>query len=171
MLEGAAQTKQEVELLADGDGGFLVQGHPHEQRGKPGVDGGGELVGQWAEVGEVFGMFGEFADLLKDFLAGEPVEEAAVVPFGEVLGADGDALEVFGEDGLDFGETVKPLDEFHAGFAVMEALVELVAEMVRETGDFAGAFHGIRGLGVHFSNHRWTDKHRYGSKAANTDLG
>ena len=143
LLEGAAQAQQEVELLADGDGGFLVQGHPHEQRGKPGVDGGGELVGEGAEVGEVFGMFGQFADLLEDFLAGEPVEEAAVIPFGEVLGADGDAFEVLGEDGLDFGEGVKPLQEGHAGFAVVKALVELFAEGVGETGDFTGAFHKV----------------------------
>ena len=105
----------------------------------------GEAVGEVAvgEAGELGGVGGEFAGVFEEFLGGKPVEKAAVIPFGEVLGADGDAVEVFGEDGLDFGEGVEPLDEVHAGFAVVEALVELVAEVVREAGDFAGAFHKI----------------------------
>ena len=110
----------------------------------------GEAVGEVAvgEAGELGGVGGEFAGVFEEFLGGKPVEKAAVIPFGEVLGADGDAGEVFCEDGLDFGKGVEPFDEFYAGFAVVEALVELVAEGAGETGDFAGAFHGIRGFRV-----------------------
>ena len=40
-------------------------------------------------------------------------------------------------------KAVEPLDEVHDGFAVVAALVELVADVMRETGDFAGAFHRL----------------------------
>ena len=122
-----------------------VEGHFIQEDGIAGGDGVGKAVGEVAvgEAGELGGVGGEFAGGFEKILGGEPVEEAAIVPFGEVLGANRDAGEMLGEEGLDFGEGVEPLNEFHAGFAVVEALVELVAELVRETGDFAGAFHDI----------------------------
>ena len=152
-LEGAAldlerhamEAEQEVVLGEDVGRDGAVEGHFVEENGVADDDGVGEAVGEMAvgEAGEFGGVGGKFAGVFEEFLGGEPVEEAAVVPFGEVLGADGDAGEVFGEEGLDFGEAVQPFYEVHAGFAVVEALVELVAELVRETGDFAGAFHGL----------------------------
>ena len=51
--------------------------------------------------------------------------------------------------GLAFSwKAVEPLDEVHDGFAVVAALVELVADVMRETGDFADAAHGFRWLKV-----------------------
>ena len=143
----AMEAEQEVYLVEDVRRSGTVEGHFAQEHGIAGDDGVGEAAGQFAVgAGELGGVGGEFAGGFKEFLGGEPVEEAAVVPFGEVLRADGDAVEVFGEEGLDFGEAVQPLDEVHAGFAVVEALVELVAKLVGEAGDFAGAFHVNNGL-------------------------
>ena len=141
----AVEAVEEVEAGEEVGVEGAFEGHFAQQDGVAGGDGVGEAVGEVAvgEAGEFGGVGGEFAGVFEEFLGGEPVEKAAVVPFGEVLGADGDAVEVFGEDGLDFREGVEPLDEVHAGFAVVEALVELVAEVVREAGDFAGAFHRL----------------------------
>ncbi len=152
-LEGAAldlerhamEAEQEVVLGEDVRRDRAVEGHFVEENGVAGDDGVGEAVNKVTigEAGELGGVGGEFAGGFEEFLGGKPVEEAAVVPFGEVLGADGDAGEVFGEDGLDFGEGVEPFNQVHAGFAVVEALVELVAEGAGEAGDFAGTFHKI----------------------------
>ena len=99
---------QEIETVEEVgiDGPF--EGHFAQEHGVTGGDGVGQGVGELAvgEAGEFGGVGGEFTGVFEDFLGGEPVEEAAVVPFGEVLGADGDAVEMFGEDGLDFGEVV-----------------------------------------------------------------
>ena len=140
-VEAVQQVKAGEEVGVEG----TFEGHFAQEDGVAGGDGVGEAVGEVAvgEAGEFGGVGGEFAGVFEEFLGGEPVEEAAVVPFGEVLGADGDAGEMLGEEGLDFGEAVQPLDEVHAGFAVVEALVELVAKRAGETGDFAGAFHKI----------------------------
>ena len=141
----AVEAVQEVEAGEEVgvDGAF--EGHFAQEHGVAGGDGVGQGVGELAvgEAGEFGGVGGEFAGVFEEFLGGEPVEEAAIVPFGEVLGADGDAVEMFGENGLDFGEGVKPFDEVHAGFTFVEAEVELVAEVMREAGDFAGAFHNL----------------------------
>jgi len=144
----AVESVQEVEAGEEVGVEGAFEGHFAQEDGVAGGDGVGEAVGEMAvgEAGEFGGVGGKFAGVFEEFLGGEPVEETAVVPFGEVLRADGDAGEMFGEDGLDFGEAVQPLDEVHAGFAVVEALIELVAELVREAGDFAGAFHVNNGL-------------------------
>ena len=141
----AVEAVQEVEAGEEVGVEGTFEGHFAQEDGVAGGDGVGEAIGEVAvgEAGEFGGVGGEFAGVFEEFLGGEPVEEAAIVPFGEVLRADGDAVEVFGEDGLDFGEAVEPLDEVHAGFAVVEALVELVAEGAGEAGDFAGAFHNL----------------------------
>ena len=141
----AVETVQEVEAGEEVGIEGAFEGHFAKEDGVAGGNGVGEAIGEVAvgEAGEFGGVGGEFAGVFEEFLGGEPVEETAVVPFREVLGADGDAVEMFGEEGLDFGEGVEPLDEIHAGFAIVEALVELVAELVGETGDFAGAFHRL----------------------------
>jgi len=141
----AVEAVEEVEAGEEVGVEGAFEGHFAQEDGVAGGDGVGEAIGEVAvgEAGEFGGVGGEFAGVFEEFLGGEPVEEAAVVPFREVLGADGDAVEMFGEEGLDFGEGVEPLDEIHAGFAIVEALVELVAELVGETGDFAGAFHRL----------------------------
>ena len=141
----AVEAVQEVEASQEVGIDGTFEGHSGQEDGVAGSDGVGQGVGEFAvgEAGEFGGVGGEFTGVFEEFLGGEPVEEAAIVPFGEVLGADGDAGEVFGEDGLDFGEGVKPFDEVHAGFTFVEAEVELVAEVMREAGDFAGAFHNL----------------------------
>ena len=143
----AVESVQEVEAGEEVGVDGTFEGHFAQEDGVAGGDGVGEAIGEVAvgEAGEFGGVGGEFAGVFEEFLGGEPVEEAAVIPFGEILGADGDAVEMLGEDGLDFGETIQPFDEFHAGFAVVETLVELVAKVVGEAGDFAGSLHGIRG--------------------------
>ena len=74
-------------------------------------------------------------------LAEEPVAVATEAPLGEVCGGDGAAVEVGGEEGLDFGEGIEPVEEGWGQFAVVEAVVELFADGVGEAGDFAGAGH------------------------------
>jgi len=68
-----------------------------------------------------------------------PFEVAALAPGGEVLFADGEAVEGVFEDGEDFGLGVEPVEQGRAGFAVLQAEVELFAEVVGEGGDFAVA--------------------------------
>jgi hypothetical protein len=80
-----------------------------------------------------------------DFLLQEPVAEAASAPLGEVAGADGDALKVLLDDFLDFGEPVEPGEEFAGFLAVVEALVEFLADGGGEAGDFAGALAAVFG--------------------------
>ena len=46
-------------------------------------------------------------------------------------------VEEFGEDGLDFGEGIEPGQQSVAEFAIGEASIELVAELLRKAGDFA----------------------------------
>jgi len=67
----------------------------------------------------------------------EPVAEAALFPFGEVLFGDGAAVEVGREDGFDFRKGVEPRKDGFVRLMVVETEVELFAEGVRETGDFA----------------------------------
>ena len=75
----------------------------------------------------------EFEGVLAEF----PVAKAVLGPVMEVLFGDGFGVEVFDEDGLDFGEGVKPGKDGLVGFGVVEAAVDLVAERVREACDFS----------------------------------
>ena len=104
----AVESVQEVEAGEEVGIEGAFEGHFAKEDGVAGGNGVGEAIGEVAvgEAGEFGGVGGEFAGVFEEFLGGEPVEEAANVPFGEVLRADGDAVEVFGEDGLDFGEAV-----------------------------------------------------------------
>jgi len=67
----------------------------------------------------------------------EPVAEAALFPFGKVLFSDGAVVEVSSEDGFDFGERVEPGKNDFVRLVIVETKVELFAELMRETGDFA----------------------------------
>ena len=80
---------------------------------------------------------GEFEGVLPHF----PGAEAAFGPFVEVLFGYRPAGEVGGQDDLDVGVGVEPIEEARAGFAVIKAAVEFVADGAGETGDFAG--HGV----------------------------
>ena len=128
-----------------------VEGHFGEEHAVPGVDGGGEGIEEGAAGGggEVGGFGGEVLGGFAHFLAGEPFAVAAEVPVGEVLRGDEVAAVVFFDEGDDFGAGVEPGEDEVGGFAVAEALVEFFAEGVGQTGNFAGAVHGLsegRGL-------------------------
>ena len=91
------------------------------------VFGDGHAFG--AAVGvQVGGLLSGPAGLLAQQLVACPVEIAGLAPLGKVLGADGEAVELVGDDFLDFGELIEPGEERGSGFAVFEALVELFAD-------------------------------------------
>jgi hypothetical protein len=136
------------ELLGGADDGAALLGGVggHEvaaEETAEGKDGG--VDGAFGER-EVAGGGFEFVGVLDElghpgagvFLA-EPFLETTLAPFAEVLFADGASTEMGVEDVSDLGEAVEPGDEMGTDFAVSEAVVELVAECARETGDFAGA--------------------------------
>jgi hypothetical protein len=76
----------------------------------------------------------------------EPVAEAAVFPFGKVLFGDGAIVEIGGEDRFDFRERVEPGKDGFGGNTVVEFEVELFAEVVRETSDFADARSSVHSI-------------------------
>jgi hypothetical protein len=85
-------------------------------------------------IGAGFG--GEFDGGLAHF----PSSETAFAVFGEIFVADRLAFELSIENRLNLGERVQPGQDEVGGFCVGEALVELIADGLGETGDFAG--HG-----------------------------
>ena len=94
-------------------------------------------------------FFIECAALLDEFLplgaareGGGPFGITAAPPVGEVVLGEGASAEFFGEDALDFGQGIEPGEEFGAVGAVVEAMVEFIADEFGEAGDFSGAgFH------------------------------
>lgn len=120
-----------------------VLGGADEVGGGDGGKGIGDFPGTEAGV-QGIGLFGELKGEVAGFPEFEPVLIAALAPFGEVLLGDGAAAKEFGEDTLDFGEGVEPGEELGAGGAVIDALVEFIAEDAGEAGDFAfaGGGHG-----------------------------
>jgi len=86
-----------------------------------------------------------FDEVLPLGAAGEgvrPIGVAAATPIGEVVFGEGTSAKFFSEDVLDFGQGVKPGEEFGAVRAVFEAVVDFVADGFGEAGDFAGSgFH------------------------------
>ena len=84
-----------------------------------------------------FRLFGELEGEVAGFLEFDPILIPARAPFGEVLLGDAAAGVVLREDALGFGFGVEPGEEFVAGDAVVQAVVEVVAEGEREVGDFA----------------------------------
>jgi hypothetical protein len=93
------------------------------------------LRGGFGEVGVVGG---DEAGELEDVAAVDPVAEAAFAPVGEVLPADGHGVEFGGEDFLDGRQGVDPGEDDGGVLAVVDAVVELVADAAREGGDFCG---------------------------------
>ena len=45
------------------------------------------------------------------------------------------------QNGLDFGESVDPGEDGFGGFAVLEAVVEVFADGMGKTSNFAGSIH------------------------------
>src|SRR5882672_5962118 len=61
---------------------------------------------------------------LRGVVKEEPIAEAALFPFGEVLFGDGAAAEVSREDGFDFGEGVEPGEDRFVRLMVVKTEVE-----------------------------------------------
>ncbi len=114
-------------------GGGVVEGDP---MGEPGADG----IAQGLVAEGLFVI--ELLNEIESVLADEPVAVAAMPPLGEVDFVEGAPVEAGGEHGLDFGEGVKPFENGVGWFAVVEAAIELLTDVVREAGDFSGA-HGL----------------------------
>jgi hypothetical protein len=110
-----------------------------EAMGGKGGSAGGQAAGGAEESAGVMGIGFE---KVEGNLGIGPALETGFAPVGEVLGSDGLAVEVFGEGGLDGGEGIEPGNEFGGGLEVAQAAVELFAEVVGQTGNFAGKrFH------------------------------
>jgi hypothetical protein len=84
-------------------------------------------------------------DESQSVLASDPVAIAAAAPFVEIDFVDWLRIEMFGEDGLDFGKRVEPGEQSRAFLAIEEALIELFADSVGEAGDFTGAHELVDG--------------------------
>ena len=110
------------------------------------LDGGEELDGQQGAeaVGEghavvldeaflvyfeFLGLLDEGLDLFAGLLEAEPGLIAAGFPLGEVLRRDGAGIEFLFEDRFDLGDSIEPGEDVVGGLAVVEALVELVADV------------------------------------------
>jgi len=63
------------------------------------------------------------------------------MPFVEVLLTDGLTGEVAGQDGLNVGGGIEPIEEGGAFLVRGETLVEFIAQGAREAGDFTVASH------------------------------
>jgi len=139
----AGQLEQGGELggIVGWAGGKLLEGAAKGD-GERGGEDGGEGVVFASDFLEAGGFLADGAEPGAGLLVAEPVGVAALFPVAEVGFIDGAAAEVGGEDGLDFGEAVEPGDKGRGRLAVVEAGVELVADGLREAGDFAGAGHG-----------------------------
>jgi len=76
---------------------------------------------------------------------GDPMPEATEAPLGAVLLVDGTAGKPACENGLNLGLFVEPLEDWGGALTIEQAMVDLVANGLGETGDFADT--GDVGLG------------------------
>ena len=95
----------------------------------------GKIVGK-SLVRLVGGSFQGLCEF-KGLLAKEPITEAMLFPFGEVLFIDGAGVEFGREESFDLGKLVEPRENGFALFVVLDAAVELVTDGVREAADFS----------------------------------
>jgi len=104
--------------------------------GGNGGGGGSELA--IGGIGHFDGVTAKLVGGGNTLLLPEPATVAVLAPEGEVGGINFGAVELGGEDFFDGGKAVEPGEDFRTALAVVEALVELLADVVRQTGDFAG---------------------------------
>jgi hypothetical protein len=114
--------------------GIGLEGLEKALGGEGGVTGGQAT----SSASESAGVTGIFLEEFERDLFGEPVLEAGGAPVGEVLGGDGGGGEFGIEDYFDGGKPVEPGEEVGSGLMIADTAVELFAEGVRETGNFAG---------------------------------
>ncbi len=74
-------------------------------------------------VFEVVGFLDDLRGPSAGVLVAEPILEATLAPFAEVLFGDRASAEILEQDFLDFGEGVEPGDEFGADLAIGETVV------------------------------------------------
>jgi hypothetical protein len=72
-----------------------------------------------------------------------PVPATALLPFGQILLADGLVVEVGGKDGPGLGQGIQPGDELFAQLVIVQAAVELLLNGLGQTGDFSIASHNL----------------------------
>ena len=150
--DGLTVETQGAELV---QGGFVQLGTlGGEDGGHAKADGVGEMVGHGRGLGdglEVVPAGGEVVGVVPDFFVDEPVLVTALTPVGEVLFGDGAVVEELGEGFLDLRQGVEPLDEDFAFGAILQAGVELSANIPGEPGDFTDTGHS----NSHFLFHDW----------------
>jgi hypothetical protein len=69
----------------------------------------------------------------------QPIAKAAVTPLGDVIIGNGMPGETFGEDALDYRQGVQPGNQVATKSAVVEALVEFLADGAGKARDFSGS--------------------------------
>ena len=79
----------------------------------------------------------KLAGLGEGGLLEEPGRVVALFPFGKVGFGNGTAAKGSGKHGLDLGIGVEPGDDLSAFFAVAQADVGLLTNMMGQPGDFA----------------------------------
>jgi len=121
-----------VPVIPAGEEGGVTNGQEGDQVPDQIAAGGGVGFG---------GIGGQFTGLLEEFLAGLRFDEAAVAPFVEILFGDGLAGKVAGQDDLDVGGGIEPIEEGSAVLVGGETLVEFSAESEGQAGDFSFALH------------------------------
>jgi hypothetical protein len=163
-LGGFGELESEA-LLFDGEAGgtefAAAQGHDEDgeitemAEGFVGADGGGGQVTSGGGVAngnpasELIGQIGGQEPLefgiasakgggkIESLLAVGPIAEGVITMIGEVLLGDRSAVEALFEDGLGFGEGVKPGENGFGGLAVLKPLVQFVLDVGRQGGDFS----------------------------------
>jgi hypothetical protein len=93
-----------------------------------------ETAAGFSDRGGISAEFFRGADAL---LILKPTLKTVSTPEGEVLFMDGDALELGGENPFNSGKLVEPGEDFAGVLVVKKTLVELLADIGGETGDFA----------------------------------
>ena len=95
-------------------GGILHLAQLFQRLGQFDKDHGSELAGDVVAIGER-PFLAQFVNVFDDILpssdavaSGCPVGKAAFAPFGDILGADGFAGELLGDNFLGFGQGVEP---------------------------------------------------------------
>jgi hypothetical protein len=81
---------------------------------------------------------------------GDPIAEAALAPFRQVLLGEGAASEFALQGRFDLREIIQPVHQAPARFAVEQSLVQFVADLAGQAGDFTTAAAVAEGWGGGF---------------------
>jgi hypothetical protein len=126
--------------------GFVAQGVELAQgSGQAGGQAKGQLLGDLAAacLVQLGGVLGQLGGGGQGVLLGLPVYVAAEPPVGEVDLADGLAFKLGVHQGLDLGEGVEPPGDLFSLLAVFQALVDLLADGLRQPCYLASSCHNM----------------------------